>query len=198
MIVCSLCIFISAPGIISDLTFTSAVTSILLSWQPPVVTNGIVQEYLIRYFSMGSSVVVTPAPFVDASEMLNYTSNIFNSSHTMTDIFNDIKSELTIDDLESIMEMCVYVLSNKTVEEILEADENYVAADGIFQSYNLSDTIVDWFRSENQTVLDICRALKTATEQMALEDEDAGSIVMTENMKAKFVSRCCRHRSDCS
>ena len=138
---------------------------------------------------MGSSVVVTPAPFVDSSEMLNYTSNIFNSSHTMTDIFNDIKSELTIDDLESIMEMCVYVLSNKTVEEILEADENYVAADGIFQSYNLSDTIVDWFRSENQTVLGICGALKTATEQTALEDQDAGSIVMTENMKAKILEQ---------
>lgn len=174
-----LCISISAPGIISDLTFTSGITTIVLSWQPPAVTNGILQEYLIQYFSVGPSVAVTPAPLTDVSLMLNYSIEIFNKSEIMMAIFNEIQSELTIDDLESIMEMCVYVLSNKTVEEILEADENYVAADGIFQSNNLSDTVMDWFKSDNQTVLQICGALKTAVEQMTVENEDTGTTLMT-------------------
>ena len=140
-----------------------------------MITNGVIKEYLIRYFSMGPSVVTTPASFVDASLMLNYSSEIFNDSNIMTDIFDDLQNELTLDAVENMMNMCVYILSNETVQELFETDESVSAKDSVLQNYNLSETVVDWFTNENQTVLQTCDALKTAAQEKAVQNMDKGT-----------------------
>ena len=116
---------------------------------------------------------------MDPSLMLNYTSDIFNDSYTMADIFDVIQSEITINSLGTIMHMCIYIFSNETVLKSLEADDNFVSADGIFQTYNLSDVIVDWFKNKNQTVIAFCDGLKAAAEETAHVEEDTGMIFVT-------------------
>ena len=93
----------------------------------------------------------------------------------MTDIFDDLQNELTLDAVENMMNMCVYILSNETVQELFETDESVSAKDSILQNYNLSETVVDWFTNENQTVLQTCDALKTAAQEKAVQNMDKGT-----------------------
>ena len=165
------------PTAITDLTYISAVTSVLLSWKPPMVTNGDIQEYLIQYFSMGSAEPTTPAPSIDPSGMVNFSVEIFNDSKIMGEIFNDLQSELTLDKVENIMALCVYILTNETVLEVFQSDGSMGTVEtDILQNYNLSNTIIDWFTNENQTVLQTCNSLQRAAEQKNLEDINKGTV----------------------
>ena len=142
-----------------------------------MVTNGDIQEYLIQYFSMGSAEPTTPAPSIDPSGMVNFSVEIFNDSKLMGEIFNDLQSELTLDKVENLMVMCVYILTNETIIEALQSDGSAGTFEtDILQNYNLSNTIIDWFTNENQTVLQTCNSLQRAAEQKNWEDINKGIV----------------------
>ena len=145
-----------------------------------MVTNGDIQEYLIQYFSMGSAEPTTPAPSIDPSELVNFSVEIFNDSKIMGETFNDLQSELTLDNVENIMVMCVYILTNETVLDMFQSDGSMGTVEiDILQNYNLSNVIIDWFKSENQTVLQTCNSLQRAAEQKNLEDINKGIVYTT-------------------
>ena len=126
---------------------------------------------------MGPAVATSPSPFTDSLLMLNYSAYVHNDTYVMADLFDTIQRNVTLNSLESIMRMCIYIFTNETVLERLKADENFVEADGLFQMYNLSDVIVDWFKRYNQTVIPFCDSLKAAAEGIAHMEEEAGIIL---------------------
>ena len=126
---------------------------------------------------MGPAVPTSPSPFTDSSMMLNYSTDVHNDTYIMTDLFDAIQGNVTLNSLESIMRMCIYIFTNETVLESLKADKNFVEADGLFQMYNLSDVIVDWFKRDNQTVISFCDSLKAAAEEISHMEEEAGIIL---------------------
>ena len=109
--------------------------------------------------------------------MLNYSADVHNDSNIMTDLFDTFHGNVSLNTLESIMHVCIYIFTNETVLESLKTDENFSEVDIIFQMYNLSDVIVDWFKEENQTVIVFCDNLKAATEEIAHMEDEPGIIL---------------------
>ncbi|XP_053381258.1 hemicentin-1-like isoform X2 [Mercenaria mercenaria] len=150
----------SYPGPVADLSYTASSTTLMLSWKPPEVTNGVITNYLVLYHSVGTAVVTTPFS-LSKPTLGEHISELLNNLNLLKNIFDNFEETLTEGLIQPLANICDIILHNKTLYKEVQNETDILQSDELTQIMNISsNAIFDWMNIEHISVGKLCLNLQ--------------------------------------